>query len=289
MKTLCLFGYLQSPPKHSTLRNALHLAAGYKSGLHILIDGYVRSIERSYLDVFGYKRKLQQNIQQDLSSVVTGLNDHINSILEEEELAVNVSIEVHQGTRWDSRLTEVIGEFGSDLLLIDYGAGSDIHPVFKRLASLPVSVLLMKNRRWKQKPMILSALDPLHSHDRPATLDKQIVSESLSISERLNTSFKIVHCCYVTSYLVKYSKQIYSIHSDDLKAFCIENNINYIQKFILEGNPELVLPEFSMKYGCDILIMGGYCRSAFSNYWLGSTTEAVVKARPSDVLLIRPS
>ncbi|PSW05495.1 universal stress protein [Photobacterium lipolyticum] len=288
MNALCLFGSLRSPPNHAVLLNALRMAAVSQCGLTILIDAYTRTLDRSYLDVLGFKSKLREHLQQDTESYISSTYDQLLTLIEEEELDVTVSVECLLEPSWERRLTDVLNVSGSNWLLLDYSKPAERHPIFSKLAKLPVSILLMRDQRWKTKPVLLAAVDPLHRHDRPATMDQSIVRIADVLSVRFTTSYKIVHCCHITPYLVKYAKQIMAIHSDALREFRAKNKLDGVSLALIPGNPEQHLPDVARKARCDILVMGGFCRSSMSNFWLGSTTEAVVQAMPCDILLVKP-
>ncbi|MDX1302963.1 universal stress protein [Photobacterium sp.] len=287
MNALCLFGNLRSPPNHAVLLNALRMAAVSQCGLTILIDAYTRTLDHSYLDVLGFKSKLREHVQQDADFYIASTYDQLLTLIEDEQLDVIVSVECFLEPSWERRLTDVLNESGSEWLLLDYSKPTERHPIFSKLAKLPVSILLMRDQKWKNKPVLLAALDPLHRHDRPATMDPSIVRIADALSSRFTTGYKIVHCCHITPYLVKYAKQIMAIHSDALRKFRAMYKLDGVSVVLIPGNPEQQLPEYARKARCDILVMGGFCRSSMSNFWLGSTTEAVVQAMPCDILLVK--
>lgn len=287
MKALCLFGCLRMPPKHAVLRNALHLAAANKCGLSILIDAYTRSFDRSYIELLGYNDNHRKQLWEYISEYIESTYKQLHALCEEDELEAEISVDCMQTQEWEKVLLQVLQSCRSDWLLLDYSSKQDLHPIFRKLAKLPTSILLMRNQKWKQQPVIVAAIDPLHQHDRPAIMEKKIIQVSGALSSSLKTKYKIVHCYYVTPLLLKYASQMKATHSESINDFCLKNQIDRSIVSLVSGNPEIKIPEFTKNYACDILVIGGYCRSSLSDFWLGSTTEVIVQSKPCDIMLVK--
>jgi nucleotide-binding universal stress UspA family protein len=288
MKALCLFGQIHQLLSDEILLNALEMAKVNQCGLTLLIDTYTRTHDRAYLDILGVKNTLRDQLQQNTDEYITSTYNQILALINAQNINVTFCIECIVDKNWEKKLTQVLSDIESEWLLINSSPKTYKHPIFKKLAKLPTSILLMKDIKWKQKPIFLAAIDPLHRHDRPATLDQNITSIALQISTRFNTNFTIIHCCYLTPYLVKYSKKIIEIHSNTLNEFRTRHHLEHIPCVLLHGNPEDQIFDYVKKKQCNILIIGGFCRSSISNFWLGSTTEKIVQAMPCDVFLIKP-
>lgn len=287
MKALCLFGCLKEPPRQAVLRNALHLASASQCGLSVLIDAYTRSFDRSYIEMLGYNIHLHEQLQKEINAYIEQTIQQLQTICEEEEICVEVSVDCIQNQHWESTLLHTLQDNLSEWLLLDHSPKNYLHPVLKRLAKLPVHVLLMRNQRWKQQPVIVAAIDPLHQRDRPAAMEKNIIQLSGRLSSSLKTKYKIVHCYYVTPLLLKYANQIKATHSESINEFCSKNQIDRNIVSLIGGNPEVKIPEFARNNACDILVIGGYCRSSLSDFWLGSTTEVIVQSKPCDIMLVK--
>ena len=61
-----------------------------------------------------------------------------------------------------------------------------------RTSTLPV--LLLKNTRPWREPTILAAVDPSHSHDKPARLDTAIVAEARRFARALRRNSRVGAC-----------------------------------------------------------------------------------------------
>ena len=61
------------------------------------------------------------------------------------------------------------------------------------LRTSPLPVLLLKNARPWHEPTILAAVDPSHTHDKPARLDAAIVAEASRFARALRGTIELVH------------------------------------------------------------------------------------------------
>ncbi len=57
----------------------------------------------------------------------------------------------------------------------------------------PVPLLLAKPAAWREQPVLIAAVDPLHPDDKPATLDHLILEWSRDLSQRLEGIVHLAH------------------------------------------------------------------------------------------------
>ena len=59
----------------------------------------------------------------------------------------------------------------------------------------PVPLLLVKDRPWGEQPIIVAAVDPDHSHDKPASLDNKLLSCAAELANFSNGSVHMFSLC----------------------------------------------------------------------------------------------
>jgi universal stress protein E len=57
----------------------------------------------------------------------------------------------------------------------------------------PKPLLLVKDRVWKEKPVLLAAVDPAHHHHKPLGLDHKILELAVSASGHLGAELHVIH------------------------------------------------------------------------------------------------
>lgn len=152
----------------------------------------------------------------------------------------------------------------------------------------PLPLLLVKNDPWADKPAILAAVDPMHSHHKPLALDNRILEAALTLQERLSGELHVVHGYAEAArpfapagVLEKEHRQVLD---ELLSAYAIEPE----QLHFLDETPVAALQQETYKLKTDILVMGAISRSRLSEMLIGSTAEKVLDFLGTDVLIIKP-
>ncbi len=134
---------------------------------------------------------------------------------------------------------------------------------------------------------VLAAVDPLHEHDKPASLDKRIVSEAFEIADALGGEVHVAHA--FNPYLDPVDPEpVEKMHADALAALIGELQVPEERTHMLAGNPVDLLPQVSADIGADLVVMGAVCRSRLENAIVGSTAEDVLDRLGCDVLVLKP-
>jgi nucleotide-binding universal stress UspA family protein len=133
----------------------------------------------------------------------------------------------------------------------------------------------------------LAAVDPLHEHARPDELDDNIVSLTKVWATSLKSSWVIVHCCYIASVLTQYKSKLITMHREGFSAFAKRNRLHNEQCVLLEGIPEDALSSYVEKHHVGILVIGLVARNTLEQFWVDSTTSALLCSPPCDLLLIK--
>lgn len=167
----------------------------------------------------------------------------------------------------------------------------------------PVPLLLLKSGKPYRRPLTLAAVDPAHSHAKPANLDERILASAAELSKALRGSLHIMHATYpsiVGSGAMSASKHAASSWSTftfgelaeqdraTFEAFRSASGIARTRAHVVEGNPATQIPRLARKLGAGIVVMGALSRSGLQRLFIGNTAERILGALDCDVLVIKP-
>ena len=211
---------------------------------------------------------------------------------------------------WDYPIHEGIVrrvmESGADLLIAEStGRNKDKR---KRLANTdwqlirtcPCTLLLARSEEWTGYTKIVAAVDPMHDHDKPASLDRRILGAAQLIASDYSADLHVLHTFTgtINSGLVspkpvlmpsEYDeKPVEQAHRDELDKLVSSYSIPPDRTHLLEGNTDDVLPEFVAETGASLVVMGAVSRSMIKRLLIGSTAEQVLDSLSCDVLVVKP-
>jgi len=152
----------------------------------------------------------------------------------------------------------------------------------------PVPVLLVKNNPWHDKPSLLAAVDPMHSHHKPLALDNRILDAALTLQESTSGDLHVLHGYAEAARPFAPAGVIESEHRKVLDELLATYSIEPEKLHFLDETPIAALQQETHKQQTDILIMGAISRSRLSEMLIGSTAEKALDFLGTDVLIIKP-
>ena len=156
---------------------------------------------------------------------------------------------------------------------------------------------------WKEKSMIVAAVDPTHEKDEEALLDTRIVSMAQSLAKACGGHVELVHTYQrlveIGSSAMKtlkpirlpideLDKKIRDEHRSRLDAFAESCGIPAKAVHQLPGRSHELLPMFAQTHGASLMVMGAIARTGIKRRYIGSTAARVLDHLPCDVLVIPP-
>ena len=171
---------------------------------------------------------------------------------------------------------------------------------WRLIRKLDYPLWLVKPKEWKDKPVIIAAVDPTHKGDREGVLDQTIVDTGKELATKCNGTLQLLHT-YVR--LVEIGRHamfafkpvklpidelednIRNLHREKLDALAAANDIPVDAVHQLPGRAHEILPMFARAQGADLVIMGALARSGLKSRVLGSTAAKVLDHLPCDVLI----
>jgi len=150
---------------------------------------------------------------------------------------------------------------------------------------------------------IIAAVDPLHERDKPAKLDRKILTIADQLRKAVDGTLRVIHAFDPAP--------VYAV-STDAMSFPITEPINDAiaalkaqhqaaldelsgqfpipagDSQLIEGETREVLVGAVDEYGADVVVIGAVSRSGLKRLALGSTAERVLDFLPCDLLIIKP-
>lgn len=166
----------------------------------------------------------------------------------------------------------------------------------------PFPLWFVKAKEMPDNPQVIAAVDPSHSHDKPAALDHEIVRSANAVARAAGGTAHLLHVYErlagigeaankalnpVKLPIDEIDARTEKKHREALDALAEANAIPADQVHQLPGKTEQVLPVFSRTQGASLLVMGALARWGLKRMIIGSTAERTIDHLACDVLVVR--
>lgn len=149
-------------------------------------------------------------------------------------------------------------------------------------------LLLVKDADWSERPVLMAAVDPLHSHHKPLRLDNRILDTALEMSAQVGGDLHVVHAYGESARPFAVAGKIREEHSQAFDALLSDYTFDTSKIHFIDETPLYALQQFGEQVHCDILVMGALSRSRLSEALIGSTAEQALDYIKTDVLIVKP-
>lgn len=168
----------------------------------------------------------------------------------------------------------------------------------------PCPLYFSKAAAIKEKAAVVAAVDPTHAHDKPASLDHEIVSTALDLASRTGSEVHLLHTYQriagvgseatrtfkpIRISLDEVDARIRKEHRQKLDELAKEFDIDPDHVHQLPGSTRDLLPMFAHTHGAGVVVMGGLARWSLKRAVIGSTVGRVLDQVPCDILIVRQS
>ena len=171
------------------------------------------------------------------------------------------------------------------------------------IRNCPVPLWLVKPRDIRAEPIVLTAIDPAHRNDKPASMDERILNMGSVVTKTLRGQLHSFHSCDPRVALATAASNAYLPVSLPLKE--IERNMleqhgkrfdEVVASFdlaedckhLVSGAAHEALPEIARDLGVDVVVMGAIARNRWKRLYIGSTAERTLENLPCDLLIVKP-
>jgi universal stress protein E len=157
-------------------------------------------------------------------------------------------------------------------------------------------LLIVRSPGRRRYRHVVAALDPFHSHAKPADLDRDILRFAKAMQARTGAALSVVHCYVPIEYFgadltrrAPADSPSGDVRLEALQALCAAGGVPPEAARLAAGAPHRVLTDLQRAGQADLVVMGGLARGRFAELLLGNTAERVLHHGTGDVLVITPS
>lgn len=165
----------------------------------------------------------------------------------------------------------------------------------------PVSLLLTKPRPWAVAPRVCAAVDPGHTDDKPALLDRCILEQAAAFATALAAQLHVLHAYipvatiashislppFVADMAPALPSSAHDTECGELARLALEYGIPVENIHLEPGSVAGVLCRLATRLGLDVMTMGAISRTAVKRAFIGSTAESVLERLPCDALVVK--
>jgi universal stress protein E len=295
---LCVVEFDNYPEQ--VVDRAVWLAKSRNCNLHLLVcDPATASLGESYVYLL------------EMTDIAEGIRDSQEEALQKllaKVEAAGLQTEVNHST--DRHVADVIRREADARQPLYVVKGTHYHSPSERaslahadwdlIRQLDYPLWFVKPVAWKEEPVVIAAVDPVHAHDKPAHLDKRIIERAKLIVDDCGGRLVVVHTFQTLDELgsramwaVKpiklpvgdMNRKIFDEHDRALKVLGETCDLPTDALHLIPGRAHEVLPAFVREQGASLVVMGALARSKMKQRVIGSTAARVLDHIPCDVLV----
>lgn len=295
---LCVVEFDNYPEQ--VVARAIWLAQLYDCNLHLLVsdpvtdflgDSYVYLLESQHI-----ANTIREHQEKAIARLLASV--------EQAGVQVEISLETDKHVAAGIRRAAVTREAAFVL------KGTHLHSPSERaslgdtdwdlIRDLDHPLWFVKPFDWREPPVIVAAVDPVHAHDKPANLDKRIIEISKEIATECHGSLHVVHTYQRLNEIgsrvmwafkpqklpvEELDRKIVGEHDRALKILGEVCAVPPRSLHLVPGRAHEVLPAFAREQRASLVVMGALARSKLKQRLVGSTTVRVLDHIPCDVLV----
>jgi universal stress protein E len=166
----------------------------------------------------------------------------------------------------------------------------------------PQPLWLVRSETMPEKPLVVAAVDPANTDDKPASLDNEIVRNAKTVAEKTDGELHLLHAyerlvgigiaanrAITASQLPvdEIDARIKAEHQNALDALANSCKVDNDRAHLMPGRANEIIPTFARSLSAGLVVMGVLARWGLKRKIIGSTAERVVDHIASDVLIVR--
>ncbi len=166
----------------------------------------------------------------------------------------------------------------------------------------PCPVWVVKRAQTRPYVRILAAVDPLLDETEHDSLNPLILQLAADMAREGKGELHIVHAWHLhgeryvhilgwtEEEIQKERRKEMLQHKKALDTLLGQVDITDLKPHLhlLEGHPDVSIPELIMAQGIDLLVMGTVCRTGIAGFFIGNTAEEVLNQVDCSVLTVKP-
>lgn len=296
---LCVVEYGNYPQK--VVARATWLAKARNSSLHLLVcDPITDYLGESYVYLLE---------SQHIADTIRVQQEEALEQMVADIQAEGIPVEVSRST--DRHVASLVRREAKARKPDFVVKGTHYHDVSERaslrdtdwdlIRDLEYPLWLVKPGEWREKALIVAAVDPVHSHDKPASLDQLIIECARDLAQQFGGELDVVHTYQTIEEIgtratwtfkpVKLSvdeldMKIRREHRQALDTLIEQCKLDPARTHMLPGRADEVLPSYAMANSASLVVMGALARGRIKQRMVGSTAARSLDRIPCDVLVM---
>jgi universal stress protein E len=279
------------------LQRAVDIARQVGAELHLLKVEYHPSLETGLLDNRLLNRARDAILQQsceDLRASVAHLSDE----------GFKIQVDVRWAKRRHEEILARVAVLQPDILFKSTYPSSALRRLllsdtsWQLIRRCPVPLWLVHDAELRGQ-RLCAALDPLHSADKPAALDHQLIRTAQALHDALGLHAEYLHAHAPLPHSLLFDAEVAQAYDDYVKRSSREHReafdkliaqyaIDRADAHLLDGFAEEVIPRFVHEHNIGLVVMGAIARGHLDSLLIGHTAERVLERIECDLLVIKP-
>lgn len=259
-----------------------------KTQLILIGCGFEEYLHESYSsfakDEVDIRKQYVQKLETRLEAVVNKLSNH----------GYNVTSKIHWAYPRFEQIAQAAESHDVDLVIqhVNGSADENRHVLsndsWQLIRNCKRPLLLVRDRAWPSRPILMAAVDPMHKHHKPLQLDDKIIRFAQASQAELKGELHVVHACSASAHPFSSPETIVAKHREALDAFMANYDIDPGFIHLSREKPIFALVNYKKELHVDITVMGVVSKSRLAEAMVGNTAEAVLDYLKTDVIVLRP-
>ncbi len=165
----------------------------------------------------------------------------------------------------------------------------------------PCPVWVMKPTRGKRFPRILAAVDADPTDEAGESLNATILQLASSLASQDKAELHVIHAWtllyenlmrghggFTESEILDCGKGEERRHRNALDSLLAKYTDRTPTVHLIEGDADVVIPQFAKTENVDLLVMGTVCRTGIPGVFIGNTAEKILDEVDCSVLTVKP-
>jgi len=223
----------------------------------------------------------------------------------------NVGVKVNCSVVWDYPAADAIVRHvmktKPDVVLAESHHHSKVsrwfvtHTDWELIRACPCPLWLVKTTRLSDDMRVMAAIDPFHTHSKPAALDEEIMrAANVAAGDKGRIGAAHIYPLPITmvaggmgepvwvtapaSELKRVKQRVSGAVAKEADRYDVKKPDRIVQA----GDPAVELPLAVKDWKANLLVMGAVSRSALKRAFIGHTAERIIDAVHCDVLIVKP-
>jgi len=286
---------------HMAVDRAVSLAKNNEAQLTVFTVVKERSVDACMVFTHIPLEELRSRVIDDYRTKVDALAADIG------QHGIDVRSQVVTGIPFLEIIRQVLRDKHDLVILASEGKGG-IHDRLFGATSMhlmrkcPCPVWVVKRAQTRPYARILAAVDPSAYDPKRDSLNPLILQLAGSMARKEAAELHIVHVwkLFGERYLrnsVMTAKDIQEAkdyekeqHKQHFEALLNRAGVTDLKPHLhlVEGDPDVYIPELVSELGIDLLVMGSVCRTGIAGFLIGNTAEEVINQVDCSVLTLKP-